>query len=484
MSAQNLSIVLQLLVIAGGLIYPPLHLAAESRAKEALAAEWMEQGTDAYRRGHFEEAVTYLDKAAHGYEQEGAQSAQSQALARKAEADLALGRSEQAIAALSLALELAETTKARSEQVSMLGRLGTAYLQVGRIEEARRQLEASVESARVLKNPSVTATSLNNLGTLFASQRHYEQALKHYLESAKLAEQANDHTMAAKALTNAARVSLSKPNGPNPESLLVSAHEHIKRADDSHDKAFVLMSLGQLYRRLQGSDPHPSQRAYDALTSALSIAEAIDDKRALSYAVGYLGALYEEQSRFDEASRLTRRAEFIAQAIHSPEILYRWQWQIGRILDKQGNITGAIAAYQLAVSILQPIRQELLTTYRASDLSFRDSVGAIYFELADLLLRRHVTSHDPKQNLQDLVEARRTVELMKAVEIEDYFQDDCVAALQAKTKGVDQLALQTAALYPIILPDRMELLLSLPSGMRLTTVDETGEPKAGSRSPR
>jgi CHAT domain-containing protein len=56
------------------------------------------------------------------------------------------------------------------------------------------------------------------------------------------------------------------------------------------------------------------------------------------------------------------------------------------------------------------------------------------------------------------------------VEIEDYFQDDCVAALQAKTKGVDQLAPQTAALYPIILLDRMELLLSLPSGMKLTTV--------------
>jgi CHAT domain-containing protein len=45
-----------------------------------------------------------------------------------------------------------------------------------------------------------------------------------------------------------------------------------------------------------------------------------------------------------------------------------------------------------------------------------------------------------------------------------------VAALQAKTKGVDQLAPQTAALYPIILPERMELLLSLPSGMKLTTV--------------
>lgn len=470
MSAQTLFIVLPLLVMAGGLMYPPVPPAAESRVKGGLAAEWMERGTEAYRRGHFEEAVAYLDKAAQGYEQERAQSAQCQALAKKAEADLALGRSDQAIAALSLALQLTETIKAPSEQASMLGRLGTAYFQAGRIEEALRQIQASVDSARALKNHSVTAASLNNLGNLLASQGHYEEALKHYLESAKLAEQANDYTMAAKALTNAARASVSQSNKHPPESLLVSAHEHIKRADDSHDKAFVLISLGQLYQRLETSDPLPIQRAYDALTSALSIAEALGDRGALSYALGYLGALYEKQWRFDEALRLTRRAQFIAQAINRAELLYRWQWQIGRILGQRGEVAGAIAAYQRAVAILQPIRQELLTTYRASDLSFRDTVGAVYLELADLLLRRHLVSSDLNQNIQDLIEARQTVELMKAAEIEDYFQDDCVAALQAKTKGVDQLAPKTAALYPIILADRMELLLSLPSGIKLTTV--------------
>jgi CHAT domain-containing protein len=145
-----------------------------------------------------------------------------------------------------------------------------------------------------------------------------------------------------------------------------------------------------------------------------------------------------------------------------------------RLFERFHRIKNAQGRTHEGTGIGLALMQELVKLHggsvRASDLSFRDSVGAIYFELADLLLRRHVTSRDPNQNLQDLIDARETVELIKAAEIEDYFQDDCVAALQAKTKGVDQLAPQTAALYPIILPERMELLLSLPSGMRLTTV--------------
>ena len=61
-------------------------------------------------------------------------------------------------------------------------------------------------------------------------------------------------------------------------------------------------------------------------------------------------------------------------------------------------------------------------------------------------------------------------ERFKSLELEDYFQDDCVAALQAKTRGVDNLSANTAALYPVVLPDRLELLVNLPSGMKKVTV--------------
>ncbi|HET6520641.1 MAG TPA: CHAT domain-containing protein, partial [Geminicoccaceae bacterium] len=69
-----------------------------------------------------------------------------------------------------------------------------------------------------------------------------------------------------------------------------------------------------------------------------------------------------------------------------------------------------------------------------------------------------------------LLEARRTIELLKTAELENYFEDDCVADLQRRVREVDRLDARTAAVYPIMLPDRTVLLLSLPDGLRQVTV--------------
>ena len=78
----------------------------------------------------------------------------------------------------------------------------------------------------------------------------------------------------------------------------------------------------------------------------------------------------------------------------------------------------------------------------------------MYSELADLLLEQSASAGDAKRVTQYLLDARSTMELLKGAELQDYFQDDCVAELRARTAGIDQLAPRTAALYPIILKDR------------------------------
>ena len=70
---------------------------------------------------------------------------------------------------------------------------------------------------------------------------------------------------------------------------------------------------------------------------------------------------------------------------------------------------------------------------------------------------------------------REVVELLKTAELEDYFQDDCVALLQSRVKPIDELRERAAALYPIILPDRLELLLSVSDGLIRATVPVRGE---------
>jgi CHAT domain-containing protein len=59
-----------------------------------------------------------------------------------------------------------------------------------------------------------------------------------------------------------------------------------------------------------------------------------------------------------------------------------------------------------------------------------------------------------------LIAARDTVELLKAAGLEDYFHDNCLAAFRVKEQRVDKLPPASVALYPVMLPDRLEIILS------------------------
>jgi CHAT domain-containing protein len=157
------------------------------------------------------------------------------------------------------------------------------------------------------------------------------------------------------------------------------------------------------------------------------------------------------------------------QRINAPESEYLWQWQTGRLLKAKGEIGPAIAAYQRAIYSLQAIRHDLSTGDLTDYGSFRQRFSPIFLELVDLLLRRSAQASDAARVDSYLQQVRQAIELLKGAELEDYFQDDCVTALKGRTKGIDKLAPRTAAVYPIPLPDRLEILLSLPTGMKRFT---------------
>jgi CHAT domain-containing protein len=130
----------------------------------------------------------------------------------------------------------------------------------------------------------------------------------------------------------------------------------------------------------------------------------------------------------------------------------------------------AIAAYRRAVHTLQSIRSELAVSYGVSQTSFREAVGPVYFELVDLLLQKAASLQDRDQVGPYLIEAREAVELFKVAELRDYFRDDCVDTALAKVTQLDVVAKTTVIVYPIILSDRTELLVSLPTGLKRLTV--------------
>ncbi|MEW6298186.1 MAG: CHAT domain-containing protein [Thermodesulfobacteriota bacterium] len=433
------------------------------------------QGLQAFRRGSYAEAIDSWQAAARFYEQAGQYGDQSEALTHLASAYQALGRYAEAAASLDLALTAAKQVNDQARIALALSSLGSLHTATGPEAVAAQYLQDGLTIARRLRNDGLSAALLNNLGTFFASQRKYERAFRAYEESASLADAAKNPALAAQAFTHAARAALLHGQYAASRARADTAFARTQLLAPSSDKAYGLMAIGLTYRDLRPYFPEAAGslllRAYQAFEGARAIATTVHDRRTASYAWGYLGALYEEERRYQEALRLTQRAVFAAQQADAPESLYLWHWQTGRVLAALHERDRAIAAYRRAVETLQSIRYEMLARHGNSQTSFRETTGPVYLALVDLLLQRAASTSEPQQRSADLKEARQTVESLKVAELRDYFGDDCVEALRSKARKLDDLLSETTAvIYPVLLQNRLELLVSLPGGLKSIAV--------------
>lgn len=434
----------------------------------------MQQATQAFQRGAFGEALTQLKQAIERYKQTENRLAQVDALILSAQASMELGQSKSALQTLELALGVAQQTGNRLIQATVLSHLGRTYLTLRQLPEAAEYLTQASTLAKQQHFQPVLASTLNDLGVLAALRHQDQEALAALQDSATMAQNSKQWLLAATAHTNAARTFLRLGHADKSRIALDTALDQLKAAPPTRQKSLSLIGLALVYQRLitqlpQIRDPLVLRTA-GVLQEASSIAGQQGDKRTLSYALGHLGHLYESEFRLDEAIQLTRRALLAAQSLDAPESLYRWQWQLGRQLATTGQLDQSILLYQQAASTLQPIRSELTQTSSDGTMGDEESVKPLFFELADLLLQRATVTSDDTGREQDLLTARDAIEAYKTAEIRDYFKDDCVDAMRARVTTFDRLSPDTAVIYPILFPSRLELLMSLPSGLKRIAV--------------
>ncbi len=452
---------------------------SESHEPSSSADSLMKEGAQYFQKGAFSEALSHWKQAADLYKSAGNKPAQFEALGLSAQASMGLGQSKQALQSLELALALAHTSGDPLVEASALGQLGRAYLTLGQLTEASEYLHQASDLLRKHDASQLTATTLNDLGVLLALKQQHKEALEVFEESVTLAQKAKLPLLAATGRTNAARALLRLGQPVNSRVALDAALDNLKDVPRSRHELLGLIGIALAYQRLIPHLPLAHDplllRTAGVLQEAATVAEEQGDKRTLSYALGYLGHLYETEARFEEALQLTRRALFIAQSVDAPESLYRWQWQLGRQLAATGQLDKAIESYRQAASTLQPIRVEVARAPFEDPTIGQETVKPLFFELADLLLQRASLTDDENAAEGYLLAARDAIEAYKTAELRDYFKDDCIDAARSKLTTFDRLAPDTAVIYPIMFSARLELLMSLPSGLKRISVPVTAD---------
>lgn len=328
------------------------------------------------------------------------------------------------------------------------------------------QLGAYPESMAVfteaLALPGITAQQKAQLrmelAVVHGALGDVKEAVGQFREAETLASQSGTPLLRAQIAANLARTLITAGRVRELESALQRADALQGQVPDSDAKAELLISLAALYRSAYWYFDFESQwivRAMERLQQAGAIAEALADQRLLSYAEGHLGRLYEDDGAVQTALRLSRQAAFHANAVESYESAYLWEWQIGRILNRQGEGPAAIAAYEQAIETLEYVRQDLID---GSPYSFHQKVQPLFTELSDILLRRARLANGADLQVQ-LRNVQNILEQVKSAELQDYFQNECV--LPEVSVELDQVEKGTATVYPILLDDRIEILVSV-----------------------
>ncbi|MEM9276436.1 MAG: trypsin-like peptidase domain-containing protein [Cyanobacteria bacterium P01_F01_bin.143] len=156
-------------------------------------------------------------------------------------------------------------------------------------------------------------------------------------------------------------------------------------------------------------------------------------------ATRYLGYFYEQTQRYSEAFQLTEKAIKLASISPTeyPEIPHTWNAQLGRILAQQNDRKSALAVYKESISGMSALRSDFSTT------SFEN----IFLEYISLLLEENPTEEQLKE-ARDVSESLRNSEL-----------DSSGSEKKIYIGNIDQ---QAAIIYPIILEDRLEVILTVP----------------------
>ncbi|MEW5857958.1 MAG: CHAT domain-containing protein [Cyanobacteriota bacterium] len=410
------------------------------------------QGSLQLAMGQTEAALDTWKQAEKAYASAGDDVGKLGSLINQTQALQALGLYRRAKTNLEQLNTQLQSLPDSSLKISGLRSLGVTLQVVGDLTQSQEVLEQSLSLAQRLNFPLEINASLFSLGNTLRALQKPKEALEIYqkiVESSSnslvIEAQLNRLSLLVETGQPAAAQALLPQIQSQLESLLPSRATVYSRVNLTR----TLMKLGNRGERSQIVN---SQEIAQILAKAVEQARMLKDSRAESYALGQLGYLYQQTQQWKPAEDLTRQALAIAQEVNAFSVIARWEGQLGKLLKQQGDIPNAIAAYTKAVNTLQSLRSDLIALNPDVQLSFRENVEPIYRELVELLLESNPSQTNIKQ-------AREVIEALHLAELDNFFREAC---LDVKPQQVDQLDPQAAVIYPIILSNRLEVILSLP----------------------
>ncbi len=443
----------------------------ENQNLQILAQSLDIQGRLQLLMGQSEAALATWRHTEEIYKQAGNQSGVVRSLINQAQAWRTQGFYPRAVKTLE---EVSQTLKSQPDSLEKtvgLRSLGDALLVLGDLKKSRQALEESLIIAQNLQSRADIGASLFSLGNNAHKQHDKANAIAYYQQT--VAASPSPLTK-VQAQLNHLSLLIEDKQWAQVQTLLPLIESQLDQLPLSRASIYAQVNFSQSLAKVKSGLLQASSQKYYAgfstkdsavlLAKAIQQSESLGDKRAEAYALKSLGGLYEETRQWTEAQELTRKGLALAQSSNAPEITYTLEWQLGRLLWAQKDINGAIAAYDAAVNTLQSLRRDLVVNKdivnQDVQFNFRDSVEPVYRQSVELLLKSPAGKSSDEKILE---KARERIEALQLAELDDFFREACLQGQRiALDEVVDQDKSTAAILYPIILPDELQVIVKIP----------------------
>ncbi|MEM7760516.1 MAG: CHAT domain-containing protein [Cyanobacteria bacterium P01_A01_bin.40] len=433
----------------------------------ALAQLLNNQGILKLNQGRAEEAIAVWTQAENYYQKSGNELGVIRAAINQAGAYKQLGFYRRALKTLT---EVESNLSQQSDslvKVAGLRSYGDILRLVGQVEQSQQILKQSLAVASRLQSPGEQVKILLVLGNTYKAD-HPAQAQKLYQQGQSICQQQGNCLQTDLPLQiHLAQLNLmlNNPDYKAASSLITTLKAEFARLPLNRISIDRKINFAQSLVALASHDPlqENQTRAWlsnieieEFLQETIEQAKTISYQKGHSYSLGVLGKIWEESGDWNQAQKYSTEALIVAQEADAPEVRYLWQWQLGRINQALGDRQAAITHYTQSVALLKSLSQNLVGIDPDVQYSFRDSVEPVYRELVSLLLTASPEAEISQANLE---EARNIIESLQLAELNNFFREAC---LDGQAVSIDQVDRQAAVIYPIILSDRLEVILSLP----------------------
>ncbi|HEY9703674.1 MAG TPA: CHAT domain-containing protein [Allocoleopsis sp.] len=350
-------------------------------------------------------------------------------------------------------------------QVISLYNLGNFYTKKGNIVKAEATLSKSLEIGRKLNNVELESRILLSLGNINYSlakspvndsqtEDSFKKARDYYQKAAKITPVKLTKIQGRNNEINLI-INLVKPSRKIAylQELLPNIRESLNHINGSRESIFTQMNLVNNLLKIDYNLVGISDKELgESLANAVKQARILKDERAESEVLGILAKLYQKTGQIDQSLTLNKQALIIAQNINAEDISFRLWSLLGQIYEQKGNQEQALKSYEQSIKIIKTLRSDLVGLNQDLQFSFREGIEPIYRQYVNLLL-----TENPSQ--ENLKKARETIEGLQLAELDNFFKEAC---LTGKPKQIEEIDKKAAVIYPIILPKKLAVIVSLP----------------------